>query len=89
MNTWKSDETKHLDEEFEKSLLMRYLIHVLGDIHQPLHATTLINKQFPKGDLGGNLFLLNFKDGISNLHKLFDSGADKLGKELKRVKLIF
>lgn len=68
---------------------MRFLIHVLGDIHQPLHASTLVNEKFLKGDFGGNLFLLNFKDGISNLHKLYDSGADKLGKELKRVKLIF
>jgi len=77
-----------MNQEFEKSLLMRYLIHVLGDIHQPLHASTLVNEKFPDGDQGGNLFLIKYNENIGNLHKLFDSGADKLGGEIKRVILI-
>jgi len=72
--------------EFEKSLLIRYLIHVLGDVHQPLHAVELFNEQFPKGDQGGNLFLIKYINGIENLHKLFDSGADKLSDRITRVK---
>lgn len=75
-----------MNQEFEKSLLMRYLIHVLGDIHQPLHASTLVNEQFPNGDQGGNLFLIKYSENIENLHKLFDSGADKLGESITRVK---
>ena len=64
---------------------MRYLIHVLGDIHQPLHASTLVNKQFPKGDQGGNFFLINYSQNIENLHKFFDSGADNLSQTIVRV----
>jgi len=74
-----------MNQEFEKSLLMRYLIHVLGDIHQPLHSSTLINEKFPNGDQGGNLFLIKYNENINNLHKLFDSGADNLGQPITRV----
>ncbi len=74
-----------MNQQFEKSLLIRYLIHVLGDIHQPLHASTLVNDQFPDGDQGGNLFLIKYSQNIENLHKLFDSGADKLGEAITRV----
>lgn len=68
---------------------MRYLIHVLGDIHQPLHTSTLVNEKFPDGDQGGNLFKIDFSENIDNLHKLFDSGANKLGEEIKRVIIFF
>jgi hypothetical protein len=61
---------------------------VIGDIHQPLHAVALFNEQFPKGDQGGNLFLIKYNKNIGNLHKLFDSGADKLGQNITRVNFI-
>jgi len=74
--------------EFEKSLLIRYLIHVLGDIHQPLHAVALFNEKFPKGDQGGNLFIIKYDENIGNLHKLFDSVAAKLRESIQRVIII-
>ena len=58
----------------------------MGDIHQPLHASSLFDKRFPYGDMGGNLFKINYTEKIEQLHKLFDSGADKLGADLNRVK---
>ncbi len=65
--------------------MARYLVHVLGDIHQPLHASSLFdNEKFKNGDMGGNLFLIKFKDGIENLHKLFDSGIGYYSKSLNR-----
>lgn len=42
----------------DKKLALRMLIHIAGDIHQPLHAVTHVSAQHPKGDLGGNLFFL-------------------------------
>ena len=42
----------------EKGLSLRILSHVIGDIHQPLHTVTKVSKHLPRGDLGGNLFLL-------------------------------
>ncbi len=65
--------------------MMRYLVHVLGDIHQPLHTSALFSQKFPKGDLGGNLFLIKFPtNNITNLHKLYDSGIDKIKNDIKR-----
>ena len=66
-------------------MMARYLVHVVGDIHQPLHASSFFdNDRFKEGDQGGNLFLINYKDGVENLHKLFDSGADQLQNIIKR-----
>jgi hypothetical protein len=31
-----------------------WLIHLVGDAHQPLHATSRFTRQFPTGDSGGN-----------------------------------
>lgn len=60
-------------EDQDGSYQLRCLIHYLGDIHQPLHATTMFSQKFPKGDRGGNSFKLQRKDGISELHALWDS----------------
>jgi hypothetical protein len=81
------EQKEDLNNQFEKSFMIRNFIHIIGDIHQPLHAAELYSQQFQKGDEGGNLFKIEYSDNINNLHKLFDSGVDKL-PELKRVKLL-
>lgn len=60
-------------QENGESTSMRLLIHYVGDVHQPLHATTRVNKQYPEGDKGGNLVHLPEKDGAKNLHAVWDS----------------
>ena len=57
------------------SFAWRVLIHLVGDIHQPLHSTALCSKAFPHGDKGGNLFKIKFNGNkkIKNLHSLWDS----------------
>jgi hypothetical protein len=35
---------------------MRLLMHYVGDIHQPLHATSRVDPKYPSGDRGGNDF---------------------------------
>jgi hypothetical protein len=37
-----------------KSYDLVWLLHMVGDEHQPLHASTRVSKAFPQGDLGGN-----------------------------------
>lgn len=39
-----------------------WLIHLVGDIHQPLHCTTRFTRKHgpPLGDAGGNLFLVTY-----------------------------
>jgi len=83
-NKWEISNPKN--ETMEKAMMIRYLIHVIGDIHQPLHSAQLFDDvYFPKGDAGGNLFKLNYTKNIDNLHKFFDSGADQFPNEITRV----
>lgn len=60
-------------ESQAKSYALRLLIHYVGDIHQPLHCSDRIDKNFPKGDLGGNLFLLPGHYTANDLHAVWDS----------------
>jgi len=55
------------------SMNLRLLIHYVGDIHQPLHSTSRYTSSYPDGDFGGNLFKLTSKNGVSNIHSLWDS----------------
>jgi nuclease S1 len=50
-----------------------YLIHFVGDMHQPFHTGF---GHLPNGDpdLGGNLVFLTFNGRDTNLHSLWDSG---------------
>lgn len=61
---------------FEIGFMLRFLLHFVADIHQPMHCTTLYSAAFPEGDTGGNLFKLNVPQ--KNLHKYWDFGADLL-----------
>jgi hypothetical protein len=54
-----------------KSYDLVWLLHLIGDIHQPLHATMRVTQSRPKGDAGGNLVKL-FGDAASNLHSYWD-----------------
>lgn len=61
----------------ERALFARYLVHVIGDIHQPLHSVSLFNATFPKGDRGGNDIKVTLPNGTANfnLHAFWDAGA--------------
>lgn len=37
-----------------KSYDLVWLLHLVGDVHQPLHCATRVSKAAPHGDLGGN-----------------------------------
>jgi hypothetical protein len=54
-----------------KAVAYCWLIHLVGDLHQPLHCNELVSvNQFPKGDKGGNEIPL--KRG-KDLHALWDN----------------
>lgn len=64
---------------------LRFIIHFVGDIHQPLHCTTRVSAALPDGDRGGNLVKLKvrqpngtFKD--TNLHSYWDGGIGTFPK---------
>ncbi len=56
-----------------RSFTLRMLIHYVGDVHQPEHSTALVNSEFPNGDRGGNSEKIPSKDGVNNLHFVWDS----------------
>ena len=67
----------------EKAIMLRLLIHVLGDLHQPLHASGFYNQTYngPDGDGGGNKYFIDDKitgQSLVNLHYFWDSGAGLL-----------
>jgi PKD repeat protein len=59
-----------------KATALRYIIHYVGDIEQPLHASNGISTSDPPpgGDAGGN----GINVGRSNLHSFWDGGAGYL-----------
>jgi hypothetical protein len=53
-----------------KSYDLTWLLHLVGDIHQPLHSTTRVSAAQPEGDDGGNGVKL--VGSPNNLHSLWD-----------------
>lgn len=58
---------------------LRFIIHFVGDIHQPLHCATRVDSTHPDGDRGGNSVSIKIlgKDGklkTTNLHSYWDGG---------------
>ena len=51
---------------------LSWLLHLIGDIHQPLHATALFPEEFPDGDRGGNDFYVRPANAGIKLHSYWD-----------------
>ncbi len=60
----------------DRAIALCWILHLVGDIHQPLHATTHFSPQYPEGDRGGNLAMVlrtpNQWYSQINLHLLWD-----------------
>ncbi|HEX8146737.1 MAG TPA: S1/P1 nuclease [Pyrinomonadaceae bacterium] len=58
-----------------------FLYHLVGDVHQPLHAATRYSASNPNGDAGGNGFKIQMpaEMRISNLHSFWDSAGVQYG----------
>lgn len=85
MNTLQNPESI----DWAKGLMLRFFIHFVGDLHQPLHCASLYNGQFPRGDWGGNLFNIVWHGHRkANLHAFWDSicglGEKKLPRPLNK-----
>jgi hypothetical protein len=55
-----------------KSYDLVWLLHLVGDVHQPLHATSRFDHAQPDGDQGGNLVALCAAPCKDALHGLWD-----------------
>jgi len=56
----------------ERAVYLSYLMHLVGDIHQPLHCSSLFTEAYPKGDKGGNDFYVSPGGRGIKLHSLWD-----------------
>lgn len=52
----------------DKQLALKILVHVMGDLHQPMHMGHA-------SDLGGNRWIVNYFGRDSNLHSVWDSSV--------------
>lgn len=74
VNTLKTSTDKNAQAQ-----ALRFIIHFVGDIHQPLHCATRVDSTHPDGDRGGNLVSISIpgKGGKlkkTNLHSFWDGG---------------
>jgi hypothetical protein len=59
-----ADSTKPREERREA---LMFLVHLVGDVHQPLHCTD-------RNDAGGNRLTVLFFNAVSSLHMVWDVG---------------
>lgn len=55
-----------------RGVYLSWLIHLIGDLHQPLHCASLVTEAFPSGDKGGNRFYVRPGERAINLHAFWD-----------------
>jgi len=80
VNTLKTSTDKDVQAQ-----ALRFIIHFVGDIHQPLHCATRVSSANPEGDRGGNLVSImipgsNGQLKVTNLHSYWDSGIGSFPK---------
>jgi hypothetical protein len=76
--------------EVQKAEALVWLFHLVGDVHQPLHATNLYSSRWPQGDRGGNLFYIRATPTSQpiNLHSFWDGliiGSDDVRATMNRA----
>ena len=61
----------------ERAVALSWLLHLVGDIHQPLHVSDQFSKQFPAGNAAGTQEYVAdpLKDSAIPLHLLWDSNV--------------
>ncbi len=86
--------------DFDEAIEIAWVLHLVGDIHMPLHNTSRVTEKTPDGDRGGNSFRLgdgwpwnlhSFWDGIINIAEPMPEGLDEykylIGKADQIMKL--
>jgi hypothetical protein len=65
----------------ERALALCWVMHIAGDIHQPLHTGQLFSPAYPQGDHGGSLEFV--KDPLTGepitLHWFWDDSVNRSG----------
>ncbi len=70
--------------DHDRGIALAWVLHLVGDIHQPLHCSARVTELDPRGDRGGNSFKLEpALPGIedfrrNNLHSLWDGAVSRV-----------
>jgi hypothetical protein len=56
----------------DRAVALAWLEHLVGDIHQPLHAITMFSADLPEGDRGGNEIVIRGEGNVMRLHAYWD-----------------
>jgi hypothetical protein len=59
----------------ERGIALAWVVHLMGDIHNPLHTSARVTFMDPRGDQGGNLFKL-MPSSSNSLHSYWDNILD-------------
>ncbi|MDB5306875.1 MAG: hypothetical protein JWO38_1077 [Gemmataceae bacterium] len=57
-----------------RAIALCWVLHLVGDLHQPLHAAALFSKDSVDGDRGGNGFIIRWQNRAADLHSIWDGG---------------
>ena len=55
-----------------RAVYLSWLIHLVGDMHQPLHCESFFSDEYPNGDKGGNDFYVKPGQTGVRLHGIWD-----------------
>ena len=70
----------------DKAVALCWILHLTGDMHQPLHNVALFSRSyFPKGDRGGNDINVAWEDDTRNLHAVWDGFPTRIENIVPRV----
>lgn len=77
-------------KQTDRATALRFLIHFVGDIHQPLHCATRVSPLSPQGDRGGNEYRIHpeGEDQNESLHAYWDSGLGEFSQSSGQVKVM-
>lgn len=66
----------------ERAVALSWIFHLVGDMHQPLHAVSRVSKRFPEGDRGGSMQFV--RDPLDrkpvSLHWFWDDSVNRDGE---------
>ena len=75
------DVLKTSTDQNKQAQALRFIIHFVGDIHQPLHCATKVDRAHREGDRGGNDLMVNVAGHTVKLHSYWDGGIDTFPRD--------
>lgn len=63
-----------------RAVALAWVLHLVGDIHNPVHTASRVTAEHPKGDAGANAVRLTEDGRPTNLHAVWDDLFDAPGE---------